>query len=782
MSKTATYTATLMTRQYNQTANTSTSYAAQDYPYEGENKVGVISFSGLDMTGRIINGISLTITSASAGLGQWYTKTAYLHKSNYQNTTQSGVTGLQYVGDSLGSLQGNYRDNTLTFTLADETGNALLTNMAAYLTAGHNTFTVYNPNPHPDLPGRQYSESYFKWTSVSITIDYDEGASKPTTSASTVALGSAITINTNRASSAQTHTIRYAFGGASDTIATNVGASTSWTPPASLASQIPSDVSGVCTIYCDTYYNGALTGTKSCTITLGVPSSTVPTVQSVTAQEGASDIPQGITAYIQNFSKPVVTIVARGVYGSTPTQYRATLDGRTYTGTTFTTSNDIDYTAQFTASAPLAASGSVEISVTVTDTRGRVSQAGTATITALAYSKPTITSFSAERCNDTGTEAQTDGTHVRINLSARASSLNDGTADQNAILTCAIQHRLKGASSWTTDDQLSPVDFTVSETNRLLTASGAVFQDVTSYEIRIVFADKFYQVEQQAEIGTKVVIMDFLRDGNGVAFGKVAEESGVVEFNWPLKMLEPLGIADGGTGADNATDALNTLGALKRTTDTFTGELTIANTGSVSQMHMTPQQAASGRLGFARIDAAANGYFGFYAFSGEGIGTYRALWVNNPAYQTSLDNALYLRTNEGGAATNYKVFHSGMANGVPVSSGGTGATTAADARANLGANDASNITTGTLDMDRMPVKIAHGHGTVGGTSETALEINYSSIGFDEVPHISVTYSKEGANVSGDNGIPKVYEKTTAGAKVILSGSGTREIDWIAIGV
>ena len=36
--------------------------------------------------------------------------------------------------------------------------------------------------------------------------------------------------------------------------------------------------------------------------------------------------------------------------------------------------------------------------------------------------------------------------------------------------------------------------------------------------------------------------MDFYKDGNGVAFGKVAESSGKVEFGWPVVLSTPLGV------------------------------------------------------------------------------------------------------------------------------------------------------------------------------------------------------------------------------------------------
>lgn len=84
-------------------------------------------------------------------------------------------------------------------------------------------------------------------------------------------LGSAVTIYTNRQNTATTHTISYWFGNASGAIATNVGASVSWTPPLSLASEIPNATSGIRTITCNSFVNGTITGTRTRTLTLNVP-------------------------------------------------------------------------------------------------------------------------------------------------------------------------------------------------------------------------------------------------------------------------------------------------------------------------------------------------------------------------------------------------------------------------------------------------------------------------------------------------------------------------------
>lgn len=121
-----------------------------------------------------------------------------------------------------------------------------------------------------------------------VVIEYQMPASVPTVSSGNVTLGNALTIYTNRQYTEYVHTVKYTFGGSSGTIGTSVGTSISWTPPLSLASQIPSATSGACIITCETFFGGALTGTRTCSLTLTVPSTVVPAISNVTVAEAVS--------------------------------------------------------------------------------------------------------------------------------------------------------------------------------------------------------------------------------------------------------------------------------------------------------------------------------------------------------------------------------------------------------------------------------------------------------------------------------------------------------------
>jgi len=698
---TATYSASLCTRKTSSSSNAKSDRACQEFYTDDYNYVGIIHFSGMSLLNKVITGVTLKVTSAQAGYGASHTKTVYLRKSRYQAPARVGITGANYYGDALGTFTGSFYNNTNSYALS----GTLLANVAAYLQAGNNTFTIYNPNATASAKG--YAENYLQWTAVTITVNYEEAASVPTVSANTVDMGTAVTISTNRASTVATHTLTYSFGSATGTIATSVGDSVSWTPPVSLASQIPNATTGTCTITCSTSVNSTVTGTKTCTLTLSVPASVVPTVSAITCSEANTAVSAYFTVYVQGESKLNVSVSAAGSYGSTITSYRTTVGDATYTSQSFT-------------SGALTKSGSNTITATVTDSRGRTATL-TKNISVTAYSKPTIRDVVIERCNADGSAAQRDGSNVRVNAVVKTT----GIQSKN-VGSCCIQYRLTSSTAWSTSttEVITLSNYATAINNLVLDET---FDPLASYDVQIVLSDKLYAISHMVTISTKQVVLDLLSDGTGIAFGKVAESSGKVEFGWPVEFIEPLPIAQGGTGQTTVAAARNALGL-----GNTSGALPIANGG-------TGQKTV----------AAARNALGLGNTSG-------AVPVANGG--TGATTAAYARTNLGITLANLG---------------------AAAASHN---HSAANITSGTLDAARLPFKYALGTATINGSS--SITVSYASAGFTSVPYVFVTYSTTGSNWSGDNGAIKVHSKTTTSFGVVVGGSfsSNRAVDWFAIGV
>ena len=95
-------------------------------------------------------------------------------------------------------------------------------------------------------------------------------------------MGTTVTINTNRASSSFTHTLELTFGGNTTTLATDVGASYSWTIP-DWSSRVANALSGEASLKCTTYNSGTSIGEKTITFTLNIPAASTLTVNKATA-------------------------------------------------------------------------------------------------------------------------------------------------------------------------------------------------------------------------------------------------------------------------------------------------------------------------------------------------------------------------------------------------------------------------------------------------------------------------------------------------------------------
>lgn len=451
-------------------------------------RTGVLYFPGLAaLKGKIINGVKLTATTGQTGYGTATTKTVYIYNSASQGGIKTSLNAGHRTGNALGSCKAPMWDNTKTFDVAF---------MAASIAAGYDTYCIYNGSSYTD---------YLKWTAVTLEVDWQEPATQPSLSAATVEMGKSVTINTPAVNSAYRHTLRYAFGGASGTIATGIASSTSWTPPVSLANQIPSATAGSGTIYCDTYSGSTLLGTKSVSITLTVPGSVVPSAGTLSA--ALAEDTSGTGIYVKGMGKAKLTLSgASGAYGSSITSYTITGGGWTATNGALTTGT-------------LASAGNITFTATVTDSRGRKAST-TRTINVIDYVKPGVAVCDVYRCDADGNRKKA-GTYFAVEINASYSAITGNT------LSITARYKKQSESSYGTAANVTNNGKTV--------IGGGNIGASTTYDVLVTVADKYNSLSIPRTLSTKSVLQSFKRSA-GAAIGKVAELANWLDIAWHTRI------------------------------------------------------------------------------------------------------------------------------------------------------------------------------------------------------------------------------------------------------
>ena len=451
-------------------------------------RTGVLYFPGLAaLKGKIINSVKLTATTGQTGYGTATTKTVYIYNSASQGGIKTSLNAGHRTGNALGSCKAPMWDNTKTFDVAF---------MAASIAAGYDTYCIYNGSSYTD---------YLKWTAVTLEVDWQEPATQPSLSAATVEMGKSVTINTPAVNSAYRHTLRYTFGGASGTIATGIASSVSWTPPVSLANQIPSATAGSGTIYCDTYSGSTLLGTKSVSITLTVPGSVVPSAGTLSA--ALAEDTSGTGLYVKGMGKAKLTLSgASGAYGSSITSYTITGGGWTATNGALTTGT-------------LASAGNITFTATVTDSRGRKAST-TRTINVIDYVKPGVAVCDVYRCDADGNRKKA-GTYFAVEINASYSAITGNT------LSITARYKKQSESSYGTA-------MNVTNNGKTVIGGGNIGAS-TTYDVLVTVADKYNSLPILRTLSTKSVLQSFKRSA-GAAIGKVAELANWLDVAWDTRI------------------------------------------------------------------------------------------------------------------------------------------------------------------------------------------------------------------------------------------------------
>lgn len=358
------------------------------------------------------------------------------------------------------------------------------------------------------------------------------------TSASSVTLGNKCGITFTPASASFYYNIKFSLGSWSASTGlfcpkqTTAYTYNSYTIPANdtLYKLIPNSASGTMTATLTTYSSNSTSAqvgsASSKTFTVTVPSNVVPTVGEIKLT------PQTYSYLIQGKNKLKVEVsgCSPGA-GSSIKSY--TFSGPGVSSTTTSTS---------VTSGLISNTGTLTYTVKVTDARGRTASK-TKTITCYAHSSPSITLNAYRVASSTGTTANNSGTYVRCAYNLSYASVNN-TND----VTVKIYYKKSTAGTWSSVTALNDSK----NTSGSYTLSS--IDAASTYLVYATITDN-YSGTSSYPSATKTIfgaerILNITKDGTGVAFGKMAESSKLLESKYIVKAP---GLRSSRNGRNNKT-------------------------------------------------------------------------------------------------------------------------------------------------------------------------------------------------------------------------------------
>lgn len=465
--------------------------------YEGR----YLQFSWTEKSQSVANNtttISWSLKGAGTGKVKWYKAGNFKVVIAGQTVFSSATRITLYEGTVVASGTFTFThnaDGTKTFSASAE--GAIYTN--AVNCTGSGNFTL-------DTIARASQPSCVTWPEHTQNVGQ---------------FGDEISIHMNRQSSAFTHTVRYQFGTKSGTIATGVTTGTTWTIPLSLMDLLPATTYGSGTIYVDTYNGSTLIGTKYCGFTATVPASVKPTCTlALEDTAGADDI---YGSPVKGLSRIKVTVTATQAYSSPIASCTISIGGAKYSGLTAT-------------SGVLNVSGTVAVTATVKDKRGRTGSASY-DMSVQNYSAPAVTALTAKRCNQDGT-LNKRGSYVKVTFSASVSSMSGKNT-----AAYKVKYKKSSDTAYTTTAIAALANqYSVSNHTYIFAASPG-----NSYDVAIEAIDRHGTAQKSTKASTAVSILSWrgfktangIEDGLGI--GKVPEKPNVLQVGWDTEFSGKVG-------------------------------------------------------------------------------------------------------------------------------------------------------------------------------------------------------------------------------------------------
>lgn len=452
------------------------------------------------------------------GVVQWSsTPNISANTSTVTATMKLSRTNIGYTTWGTGSfwieIDGTRSTNTLSYKITYNSNTVMVT---ATKTVTHNSNGSKSITIKWGGGGGANDSVTVVQGSGTAVLDNIPRASVPTVTNSNVTLGNAVTINTNRASSSFTHKLFYSVGTSGwQSIATNVGASYSWTPPVSLANYITTSTSATCTIKCETYNGSTLIGSKNVTLTLNVPSNIVP---SLTFTLNGQMLESG--RYIQNRSIAYVNPTFISAYGSTASSYEIKVSNSQYNYNVTYTSTSYEIRFPY--------DGDYVISARVKDSRGRYSNYYTISINVLTYFNPTIFTFNVYRSTSSGAPDDS-GAYATWEIFTSVAPLTYNGTNLNTV-SITFQYRKQGNSTYT--------NLSFTPTYQFMHTGTISISTDYAYEFRLILSDKYTTISKTITIPSAYTLIDFHSSKRGLAFGKVADTQNLFDVAMPARFSQ----------------------------------------------------------------------------------------------------------------------------------------------------------------------------------------------------------------------------------------------------
>ena len=439
------------------------------------------------------------------------------------------------------------------------------------------------------------------------------------------------------------------------------------------------------------------TATKTATVQT-TSASSAPTMGAFTFYDGrsaTSTVTGNDQVFIQGYSYLYVTPgTATARNNATISSYSATCNGVTLSNTSGAV---IDLGA-------VSKSGTLDVVVTATDSRG-YTVSKTQQITVIAYAKPKVSSLTLRRTNDIEAEMQ-------LAFNGTISAVSVSGTQKNSLLYVRYRYKKTSATSY---GSYTSILASVTKSGTSFSFSNLELCSLdanSSYDFHLQIRDQlnslssvdlYYVVPQ----GTPLVALRKKKVGINTPDPEAALDvvgdakvSGTVTATTldgaiaPSKLSSAVPITKGGTGATAAATALSNLGGLAKSGGTMTGQIKNASTASSwiagrdhaiirgtvnpSSQSFYPVASAKSVNGSWEIGALGDNFYFSYA--------------TDTNYNAGTNSTMTRYINTSG---NFNGNAANVTGTVAIGNGGTGATTAAAARTNLGIA-ATSLYSGTL--------------------------------------------------------------------------------------